>query len=313
MNPNMFGGMPMQLPKVPTPSELWENEKEKYRHWIILFGLAIIAIAALFLTSLILTVVRENEIKDDLFKWGNGKLHFTDVDPKKDPTKYADELHKWADSYWRNQLIVFTSIKFGFAIIGVVLYIQTVIQAYQRKSFSKLSSWASFVIGICALFGVFQLFYMAFSEANRVVFSYPEGIYDFILYILPIVAWFFISRPIAKIKRTFMYSERIEMIKKSPQYQQMQQQMESMQNGQMNVGGMGPFGPTMPTQQTNVVNPEEGNKVKELTKKEKRYNELRTMTVDQLREVAKKMSISGYSTMKKSELIEAINRLSNDN
>lgn len=313
MNPNMFGQMPMgQLPKVPTTTEMWKDEKTKYRHWIILFGVSILAIFGLLLAGLIVNLVNEHEIKDSLIKWAEkGNINMPSNITA--PTEVATYISDWASKYWRSSLIIVQSIKLALVFIGVILFISTVYTAYTKKSFSHISKWATTIVGLGALVGVWQLLSLIWGASP--VFSYPQGIYDFILYILPIAVYIFVSQPINKIRRQFAYSERIEQIKNSPQYKQMMEQMEAMQNGQAGSNPMGPFGPMSQPQPTNpmaaapmAAAPAQPVK-KELTPSEKRAKELSNMKVEELKAIAKKLSISGYSAMKKEELIENIIRI----
>lgn len=311
MNPNMFGQIPLgQLPDVPSTEELWKDEKSKYRHWIILFGISIIIIFALLLTALILNAVHGDSIKESLFNWGNGKINFNGIKTGNNE-QYNIDLNAWSNHYWKFNIIITQSVKIIIVLIGIILYFSTVQKAYKNKTFSHLSSWATMAIGIGALMGMWQLFSL-FN--NNAIFSYSEGIYDFILYILPIGIFIFVSRPVVVIKRKFAYSEKIESIKNSPQYQQMKQQM----NGQTgptqpnNMGPMGPMGQPFPNGST----PKEAGKStqpqpvkKELTASERRTKELMNMKLEDLKEVAKKLSISGYDIMSKKETVEAIVRI----
>ena len=321
MNPFMNGMAQGQVPNMPTTKELWKHEKEKYRHWIILFGIGILVIFALFLTSLILSIVNEASIKEHIRVWGYGKAQFAGIDPKGkiiyDGSDYDLAVKDWASSTWTKENIIYTSIKAGLSGIGVILFVSTTYNAYQKKSFARLSAWASFAIAICALIGVYEIISMAWQEYPKVVFQYPEGIFLFILYIIPIAIWLFVSRPIAKIRRTFLMAERIEAFKNSPQYQQMQEQMSQMQNGgNINPAAMGPFGPQSQPQTgpagTPTAAPTQPVK-RELTPKEKRIKELQAMNISNLKEIAKKLSISGYTSMKKAELIDNIVRISESN
>lgn len=320
MNPNMFGQMgPGALDAVPTTEKLWQNEKEKYRHWIILFAISILAIFALLIVGLVLNIAHETRIKHDLASWGYGKIEFSGADnpttgdlanPDPAATKYLPKLVDWASNTWRSKVIT-QSLKAGFVGIGVVLFASTVYQSYQNKSFAKISGWATMTVGLGAIMGVWQLMSM-WIHKDYSIFSYSEGIYDFILYILPIVVFFFVSRPLNKIKRQFAYAERVQMIKQSPQYQQMMQQAESMRNGtgQPNMGPMGPMGQPMPMGPTAATPAKAAPVPKELTEKEKRVKELSSMKIAELREIAKKLSLSGIDEMKKAELIDAIIRVS---
>lgn len=321
MNPNMMGmGMQMgNLPNVPTTKELWENEKNKYRHWIILFGISIILIFSLYLVSVILHAINKSSIETSIKNWLDNNTIINNIDKTKDPVRFDAEVTRIVDSFWK-QKIIWGSFDLTLSTTALVLFAQTTYQSYQRKSFSKLSSWASFTVALVAIMGAFELLQMAWQEFPRIVFHYNEGIYAFMLYIIPIAIWLFISRPISKIKRVFMISERVEMIKNSPEYQNFTQQMNQYQSGNIDPKNMGPFGPTTQTNNTKTNNTNASSDAKTddkkvepiLTPKQKRRKELEEMTISDLKEIAKQLSLSGYSSMNKKELIENIMRISED-
>lgn len=315
MNPNMMG----QIPDVPPVKELWKNEKSKYRHWIILFGVSIIAVFILLLLGVIMSAINETSIKISVHEWFKTHLGFVNGTTEAQKVKALDNA---TTSYFRD-IIIYGSVKVFIVFVGVVLYIYTIIISYKNNSFSHISKWSTFVIGFSAIIGVVQLFQIR----GKPIFEYSEGIYDFVMYLIPIVIFIFISIPLNKIRRLFQISERTEAFKNSPQYDNYKQQMDSMQNmGQpMNgpMGPMGPMGPFGPINQPPVNNFSNtgsiikdqtfSNEIKQKTGYEKRMKELTSMKVDELKKIAKKLSISGYYVMKKSELIDSIIRLSESN
>lgn len=169
---------------------------------------------------------------------------------------------------------------------------------------------------------------MTFKHGSILFEIKPEGIIVFMLYISAILVFLGGSMQVAKIRKAFAISERVEQIKASPQYQAMQAQMNQMQaNGQgpmMNpMGGMGPMGPVSTPQPETPVQPANAGQTtvgtnvapiqpavkRELTPLEKQTKKLSAMKVGDLKALAKKLSISGYSTMKKNELVDNIIRI----
>ena len=314
-NPQMMMG---GIPDVPSPKELWKDEKSKYRHWIILFGVGIFAMIALVLTGLIMTLMNIGEaksggtgVKGEIYEYirSNYAGH--------DTAWYVDATNAW----YQKKLIIYPSIKIGSLFVGAFLYIQTVVDAYRNKSFARLSNWASLVIAIVAMFGAYELFSLAWGN-NKLILNFSTGLYIFISYILAIAIWVSFSVPLGRIRRLFALSERVEMIKSNPMY------TEAMNNAQ-NMGqpmggpGMNPFMGGMgnmaqhqvrPNPNPNGVaaqgNPQPVQKQAELSPEQKQKKELVKLTVVDLQAIAKKLSISGYSSMKKDELIEAIIRVS---
>ncbi len=326
INPNMMMG---QMQDVPTTKELWKDEKSKYRHWIILFGVSLLVIFSLLLTSFILNLANENSIKQAMINWaikpdgqltGNVGFNAASIQGKTN-AQLLSLVSDWANNYYTRNTLTLGSIQIVIVFIGVVLYFYSIYESYKKQSFAKISKVATFVVGIGALIGFFKLFSLMTNNSNRIIFEYPEGIYEFILWFLPLLIFIFISIPLNKIRRSFQISERYEAFKNSPQYEMYKQQMDAMKNGQFNpgmngMGSMGPFGPinqptnqaaAQPNTQPNNSNP---NPVKkELTKKEKKHAELSKMRIVDLKKIAKKLSISGYTSMKKTELVNAILRL----
>lgn len=313
MNPFTMGG----VPNVPTTEELWKEEKSKYRVWIVLFAISIIAIFALSLTSIILNVIGKDSIEDTIFEWY--KKH---ADPDNSLAKITKDADAYAFNHWKETIII-DSFKLTFVSIGIVLFFSTVIESYRHHTFEKLSKFATYIVGLSAIFGAYQLLSLIFRKSPEL--EYSEGIIGFVSWLVPVIIWMFVSIPVNKIRRQFQVASAVEKIKADPRYQEM---IKAQQTGQgpfanMGMGPMGPMGPMPqpgfgPQPQTpgqtpfrqSPVNTPDLNQARELTPEEKRELDLRTMTILELRKVAKQLSISGYEDMNKSELVDAIMRVS---
>jgi len=317
MNP--FAG---QLPNVPSVKELWQNEKQQYRIWIILFGISILSILALILASIILTQMGEGK-QDIINAWrkyfkGTGSHSF-------------DDINGWAQQKFNWNQTIMPSIMVTMVGVGAMLFLTTTIKSYQNKNFAFISNWSTFSVGMGAMIGFVQLMRQAWAPHLVTPFSTTGGIMMFSAYILFIVIWLLASSPLVKIRRQFQVSMRVEAIKNDPRYQQamanggmgMQQGPfggAGMQQGPFGMGAMGGMGGAVPPQQPmqpqqpqpnqQVQQPQQQTQVVEKTPAQKRREALENMTVSELKKVALELSISGHKDMRKSELIEAIMRVS---
>ena len=322
MNPNMMG---MQaLPNVPTTKELWKNEKDKYRLWIVMFAITLTAITALAIVTFILGLVNSGSIEHDI----RASLSGNQPDKITDPVKIHDWENEVTNSFLVGKFKVFPGIIAGLLLIGLVMYVVTLVDAYKRKSFSKISKWTTLVISIGTFYGIYMLVSMAWQHGSVLFDVKPEGIIVFMLYVSSILVFIGGSMQVSRIRKKFAISERVEQIKASPQYQAMKAQMDQYQaNGQgpmMNpMGGMGPMGPVSTPQPATPSTPANAGQTvvgekptvvqpavkRELSPLEKQTKKLSAMKMDDLKSLAKKLSISGYSTMKKTELVNNIIRI----
>jgi len=194
----------------------------------------------------------------------------------------------------------------------LVLVSISLFKVYKEKNFARLSGFAPMLIGIGAFLGFFQLIKLMWS--HDATFSSAGAIFQFINYFLVIAVYFGGSMQISRIRKTFLLSERVAKIKASPEFQQA---MQNAQNAQAPMGNpYGPMGmgvpPTpAPTNTTTTSTPGQAPTQPNAPKVSKERVELEKMKVVDLKKVAKKLSISGYSSMKKPELIKNILRVTN--
>ena len=299
INPQMMGMG--GFPDVPSVEELWKQEKAKYRHWIVLFMIAIVTLTALATVIFVLNLTDYDHILNTIYEH------------RKDKSDTKSDIKR----VMLYQIIVPAAVQMVAFLFGMVYYIVTVNQSYKKKSFAYLSQWSTFIVGFAAIISGWDLMSMAW---NHSLSSYgtklPTGIFGITFNILAVIIYFIVSVPVGRIRRLFQISTRIEELKKDPQFRAMQEQFGHMMgNGQAN----GPFGPgvapkpaegattnsTTNNGQPNVVKPAK----QEISPEEKK---LRNMSVKDLKSVAKELLISGYSTMQKQELIDSILRVTND-
>ena len=319
MNPFAMGN----VPDVPTREELWKDEKSKYRIWIVLFSISLLAIFALFLTSVILNALNEDDIVEEIQKFylKNNQSYYE---------QYAIPANKAlsdSEGFWKNSMI-YGGIKLGLVAVSVVLFFTTLVDSYRHHSFEKISKFASYIVGLSAFIGMWQLTSMLFHTKTDPTLHFDEGVFQFAGYLVPILIWLFVSIPVNKMRREFQVSAAVEKIKADPRYQEM---VNAQMNGESPFGSMsmGPMGPVSPFAQPQTqapnnqapkspftpqnqqgLDPSAYAQARELTPEEKREIELKTMTILELKKVAKQLSISGYQEMSKTELVEAIMRVS---
>ena len=296
INPQMMGMG--GFPEVPSVEELWKQEKAKYRHWIVLFMIAIITLTTLATTIFVLNLTDYDHIVKTIFN-----------NRKNDNTSMSD-----VKSDMLYHVIIPAAFQMVAFIFGLVYYVITVRQSYQKKSFAHLSQWSTFIVGFAAIISGYELMSMAWSHSfSSYATKLSTGIFGITFNILSVIIYFIVSVPVGRIRRLFQISTRIEELKKDPQFRAMQEQFGHMM-GQ--TQGQSPFGPGVPPKQQtsttgaataaqpNVVKP----KTPEISPEEKK---LRNMSVKDLKSVAKELLISGYSTMQKQELIDSILRVTN--
>lgn len=307
-NPQMLGMG--QLPDIPTQAELWKDEKQKYRPFIIMFGIGILIVFALLLASFILNVTNHS-IKSDVAQWLQD-MYPDHYNKFTDQAIRASEANADAANWHRTYILIYPIISFILLGIGVVLYGATVYESYRAKSFAKLSGYTTAIVLVGAIFAGYQLMQMAWSEDARLETEFGGGIFQIIAYALMIVVAILGSQ-ISKIKRVFFASARIEALKNDPAFKAAQEQMQQMMNGNVQ---MGPFGPIMPQPQAPTQTTNENGEVVQLPAQpaiSKEQEKLENMSLANLKKVAKKLSISGSDKMEKKELIEAILRVTSQN
>lgn len=301
-NPQMMGQNGFDLPKVPTVKELWKKEKTDYRHWVILFGIALLALTALSLVVLILNIANINDIADKIYNW------YKDKYAKPEDQVSTDEAKRMVIT----QLILPNGLQIAALLIGVVLFISTIIKAYKQKNFARISQWATFVVGLAAFMSLFNLFELIWRGGIAdYTTSHGAGIFSMVFYILSVLVWIFVSVPLGRIRRAFIISERVEKLQQDPQFMAAKAQFEAMMGQAQGAAGTSPFGPSMnPNAQGAAPTVDGITPAKpEVSPERKR---LEGMSLANLKKVAKELSISGSATMKKDELIEAILRVTED-
>ena len=308
----MIPGMMGIDPNLPTTKELWKNEKSKYRHWVIILAIGLLVITVLTLTSFILNLIdRDLVVKNlkDNYKETNKGVTYTD-----------QYLTSWANGYFVRYTIVYTSLIIIALLAGIIWYFVSLIEVYKQKNFAKLSQWPTLIVGVGAMISFIQLASILFSreEQSSILIS-DASILMFSSRIIYILIYFAASAPISRVRRIFTLSDRVEKMKNDPQFQAMQRQMQNAyQSGQMPYGPFGPVGQNQGTQAKTQAQPQSQQELdkksqnpppKEVKEQDPELERLKRLSLEKLKQVASRLSISGYKSMKKDELIEAIMRV----
>ena len=294
MMPNMMG-MNQNIPSI---KELWKDEKSKYRHWVIILAIGLIVITGLTITSFIINLVDRDNLIDQTTK---------DLSVIYKPN-VAENM---AEKAYVRTAIVFPSIISLSLIAGLIWYFVSLVDVYKHKNFAKLSGWPTLIIGVGSAISLVSLMMFVFNTNARAgMFATSGSIFAFVTKILYILIYFAASAPVSRLRKTFIVSDRVEKFKSDPNFQTMQKQMQdALKGGQMPYGA---FGPVMASEKSPQQNPVASNNqtTPPPNKEEIELKRLKSLSIDNLKKVAKKLSISGHSNMKKDELIEAILRIS---
>ena len=306
----MIPGMMGIDPNLPTTKELWKDEKSKYRHWVIILAIGLLVITVLTLTSFILNLIDRDLVVENL------------KDNYKERYKGATEEHStsWANGYFVRYMIVYASLIIIALFAGIIWYFVSLIEVYKQKNFAKLSQWPTLIVGVGAMISFIQLASILFSseEQSSILIS-DASILMFSSRIIYILIYFAASAPISRVRRIFMLSDRVEKMKNDPQFQAMQRQMQNAyQSGQMPYGPFGPVGQNQEAQAKTQAQPQSQQELdkksqnpppEEIKKEDPELERLKRLSLEKLKQVASRLSISGYKSMKKDELIEAIMRV----
>ena len=299
------------LNNIPPVEELWKNEKSKYRVWILLFGIGIFLIFSLLLSSFILDLVDRPSIQQKLI----------------DSNESIGNMQQ-AWSVFMPRFLILPIAQISILIFGLVYYITSIYNSYKMKTFARISLISTSIVSIGALLSLYNLittFVIPRGGNLGERFSTPGELFRFINYFIVIFVWISTVGQVVRIRNSFLISERAEKLKNDPRYQ-------AFLNGnfqqQPNSGFGFPFGFNQNPNQGFNNNTEQGaanknpensnasqggknNEVKaKVSEKSANEDKLSKMTLIQLKEVAKKLSISGYEKMNKKTLIETILRVS---
>ena len=281
---------PMQ--NFPTIKELWKQEKSRYRLWMILFIVSLFIIFGISLTATILVISNKHNYALELENsFPNDKLNTSDY-----------------ERFLVNQIIAPTIIS-AAALIAIVLFLPTLVSSYKFKSFEKLNSFSILFGIIVGLVSFIDLIWNIIDLQRY--FATLGTVFVFTTSFFGLFLWFF-SVKVNNIKRQFLISKRFQDIKNNPDFQKMQDQFQNMFNMSNPSGNQTNSNESMPKKDSasNAFGPSLEKDKNNVTKVENNIeSKLNSLSISQLKEIAKELSISGYSTMKKNELIKVISRI----
>ncbi len=290
INPHLMGLN--NFDNVPTPKDLWKNEKQKYRHWIILFGIGLFVVLAFYLTGAVLNIVNKDSI----------------ILALQEQYKDFPKSETLVQNAWITQHLVFPSLIISLLSIGLFLYVITITKSYLHTSFAQISLLSISVISFGALFSFIQLIMFLISLSRKPFnFNSMGSIFIFITSILFIVVYFTSATKVNRIRRQFAYSEYVQKLKTDERFINFQ---DHLKNSMVNQSAS-PFAP-------GIINPivapmpaanNQETKINDL-KTNDQYEKLNAMSIEKLQEIAIKLSISGVELMQKNELISTIIRVS---
>lgn len=287
INPQLMGLNNFE--NVPNPKDLWKDEKQKYRHWIILFGIGLLVVLAFYLTGSILNLFdKENILQNIRVSLQNNLVSENQVN------------NQWITNY-----LVFPSLIISLLSIGLILYVVTITKSYLQSTFARISLWSIYVIGFGALFSFVQI--ITYLASKNFGFVSMGSIFIFINSILFIVVYFTSATKVNRIRRQFVYAEYVQKLKKDDRFIKLQENLQSsLVNPQQSVS---PFAPGIINPSAQVSSTPVPDKISDV-KLGNQYNKLKAMSITKLKEVASQLSISGVELMKKDELIATIIRVS---
>ncbi|MGL5519962.1 MAG: Rho termination factor N-terminal domain-containing protein [Metamycoplasmataceae bacterium] len=286
--------------KEKTTSQIFESEK-KFRPFFIALFIALLFLFAMYLTSLILTVLKWTDpnfiqaFKDDLL--------LNDTNNTLTPSRIENIV-------LQTKLVQISQAAILLSIItaSLVLFVKKLYDCYKEKTFSKLSIMASMVIGLIGFYVIVNLFSFFFNPRLFTTWNVIDTL-NIIASGSTIFIWFFISRYITLIKKI---SLRAEMLAKAKEQQNGINEIIQQVN-------------TFPTDENNQKTEEnidyatnnENSENKEIVIGQKNElnpnaSKLKNLNKNQLIQIANKLSISGVDLMTKEELIYHISVVTNN-
>ncbi|CAM9096638.1 Rho termination factor N-terminal domain-containing protein [Mycoplasma marinum] len=288
---------------IPTTKEMWKNEPNKFRQWIILLGASLLIFATLLVISIILVSTNISSIRSDLLDIMQKNISVNDWD--------QNSAESGVNHFIYFRLIGASVFMAILIIVGLVLYGITVYKAYKNKTFSKISG---FTIYFSEFVGFLAMILMVYQFSTMVSFTQimkeNSGIIVWVSAQVFSITLFVFAWQVSRIRKQFAYAEKIEEMKKNPQFQEMQAQMQNLfAQAQQNSGNYGPTAGK--TTQNDNSNSSPINAEASEIKESPEVTELKKLKIEELRNIAFQLSISGYDKMSKDELIEIIIRVTN--
>ncbi len=245
----------------------------KFSIWVFVFLLAMTGILAIYVAELAFFVSDKSKIIDSWLNISNG----------------SEDSVSWANVNWNAGLINYV-VQVVFVSIIFLSLVVSIYKSFKLKSFRGISMLSTFFVFIQTIYGFVSLFRYLIIGASLVDSFKVSWVYvlDFIMNFVYLFVWFFISRNVAVIRRIYFFAE-------------MSQAPFGQVNdlfGDPNKDQNNPFVGNMGSQQGNNYNTNDSF-----------YLRLKNLSRDQLDELAKQLSISGYESMSNEELIQIISNI----
>lgn len=240
----------------------------KFSIWVFALLLAVVAINVILILEIVFCVVDKNKIIDNWAIQGSGNNDLEYI--------------------WRSQLINLV-VQMIIPLGMLITLIMSLVKCYKQKSFKYISFLSTILIFYQSILGFMTLIKYAISRVNLVDSFQVSWVYilDFsMIFIYPVI-WFFISRNVAIIRRIYLIAEL------NAARQQVQNNFG---------GGVDPFAGMM----ANQNNENQKSDSNQFDTNDAFYLRLKNLTRDQLNEIAKQLSISGFESMKDEELMKII-------
>ncbi len=270
INPEKYANM--------STSELWEKKtKVNFFTWIFMFLIAVLAINGITIAQICFFFIDKESLRSS----------WNEINP---------EYSQAFESIWRGDVIdVFVTL-----IIQLTVLVSLSISIYKciiEKSFKFISFLPTLFIFFQVFYSFFSLIRYAISGANLMDSFKVSWVYvlQFVMMFVYPFIWFFISRNVGVIRRISFNAEMRE---------QMMRKMDSVMNefGGAEFSGVNPFG-VDPSSMNNHGSDTNQNS---FNTNDAFYLKLKSLSRDQLNDIAKKLSISGYESMSDNELIKII-------
>lgn len=248
--------------------QLWDEDHVTFYWWVFGFIASFLVLIGLYLSSIIIGLLDKNTI----INW------LTNENPDK----------KNYEAFY-NQDIIRTCFLFSLLCIGLIIFIIDFLKAIKIKTFAKMSPFPTLLIFILTFISFFDLIFYAFFNVN-IVNSFSASPFYVLLFIIKFMylfVYFIFSRNVALIRKISFFVKLKE--ERSEAFKNM------MQNGDAQINGENIF-----NAQNNNASQFKNNMDDEL------YLRLNALSIDQLKELGKKLSISGFDSMKKEELLKII-------
>lgn len=199
---------------------------------------------------------------------------------------FGDNINQSPNIVWRSQLINIC-INLVLQLIILISLIFSIYNCIKNKSFKFISFLPTMFVFIEAIFGILDLIQYAIFQTNIISFFKIYWVYvlNFSMMFVYIIIWFCISRNVSLIRNISIQLEMKEKLVNSNFYYNQ------------------PNEENKPNSEIDLNSEEDKNNVF--------YSRMKELSRDQLNEIAKQLSISGYETMPSEELIKIISDIRN--